>query len=59
MPAMPMSEVIVLALILAAFAAFGLTLLAVSIYVSLGGQAPGTPAPREVTPARRVAAVHH
>ncbi len=59
MPAMPTSEVIVLGLILAAFAAFGVTLLAVSLNVTIGARANGAPALREVTPAKRVDANAH
>lgn len=54
MPPMPMSEIIVLTLIFAAFAAFGLGLLLVSLYVTLGGAKTGGAVEREVTPARRV-----
>ena len=56
MPAMPMSEVVVLGLILAAFAAFGITLFSVSLYVTLGKPGPDPSVAREVTPARRVGA---
>ena len=58
MPAMSSVEVIVLGLIIAAFAAFGATLLGVSLWVTLGKPAHAE-IPREATQAKRVASSAH
>jgi len=55
MPAMPTSEIVVLALILLGFAAFAVTLLTVSLAVTFARKPEGAQGPsREVTPAKRV-----
>jgi len=51
MPILPLSTIIVLVSIIAAFVAFGVTLFGASLYVAFGGQAEEKPVAREVTPA--------
>jgi len=49
---MPVSQLIILAVIVAGFVIFGVSLLAVSLYANLGNSA-GEPVERAVTPAKR------
>jgi hypothetical protein len=57
MPILPLSTLIVLGLVIAAFVAFGVTLFAASLYVAFGKPAREKPVAREVTPARRIGAL--
>lgn len=57
MPHWPLSELLYLVGVIAAFGAFGLTLLGVSLWVTLRAPEP-KPVEREVTPAARVTSAH-
>ncbi len=57
MPHWPLSELLYLVGVIAAFGAFGLTLLGVSLWVTLRAPEP-KPVEREVTPAARVTTSH-
>jgi hypothetical protein len=59
MPTWSFAELVVLGFILVSFAAFGFTLLTVSLWVTLARPPAAKAAPRQVTPAIRVGAPVH